>query len=321
VTAPKDAVRGGLAAGEERDPAIHIDDLRKCFGDVAAVDGVTVDIASGSIVAVLGPNGAGKTTLIEMLEGFVTPTSGTVRVLGEDPQRPSRSWRARVGIVSQATALDPQLTVRELLSALASPFPDPMPVEAALDLVGLTRAAGIRVNALSGGQQRRADLAAAVVGRPSLLFLDEPTTGFDPAARRQTWTLIEQFAQRGTTILLTTHYLDEASHLADRVLVLADGRIVADATPAEFRAHAGGTTVRYRLPPGVDISELPADLRSHVDQDGCTVVAAGDSATPLLAAVVAWARAHQHDLSTLEVGPPTLEDAYLALTRTKEAAR
>ena len=293
--------------------AVQLEQVCKRYGDVSAVDGVTIDVACGTIVAVLGPNGAGKTTLVEMLAGFVTPTSGTVRVLGEDPRRPSRRWRSQVGMVCQATALDPQLTVREMLAAVAGAFPDPLPADEALGLAGLTGQAQTRIQALSGGQQRRADLAAAVIGRPSLLFLDEPTTGFDPAARRQTWTMIERLADRGTTIMLTTHYLDEASQIADRVLVLATGRVIADATPAALRAQAGGTTVRYPVPAGV--RDLPTVLRRHLGPHDNTIIATGASAVPVLAAIVAWARARRLDLSSLEVGPPALEDAYLTLTR------
>jgi ABC-2 type transport system ATP-binding protein len=194
-----------------------------------------------------------------------------------------------------------------------------MPSGEALDLVGLTGQARTRLQALSGGQQRRADLAAAIIGRPSLLFLDEPTTGFDPAARRQTWAMLEQLAGRGTTILLTTHYLDEANRLAGRVLVLAAGRVIADATPAALRARAGGSTVRYPLPRLAGVPQLPEQLRRHLDPHANTICATGDSAAPVLAAIVAWARANQLDLSALEVGPPTLEDAYLALTRAGQA--
>jgi ABC-2 type transport system ATP-binding protein len=313
MTAALGTARGVTATRVPPAWAVQLEKVCKRYGDVTAVDRVSVDIACGTIVAVLGPNGAGKTTLVEMLAGFVTPTSGTVRVLGEDPRRPSRRWRAQVGMVSQATALDPQLTVAEVLAALAGPFPDPLPAGEALGLVGLTEQAQTRVQALSGGQQRRADLAAAIIGRPSLLFLDEPTTGFDPAARRQTWTMIEELAACGTTVVLTTHYLDEASQIADRVLVLAAGRVIADATPAALRAQAGGSTVRYPLPAGV--RDLPAGLRRHLGPHQNTIVATGTAAAPVLAAIVAWARARRLDLSALEVGPPTLEDAYLTLTR------
>jgi ABC-2 type transport system ATP-binding protein len=317
---PALAAAGGATAGRVlRPPVVELRDVCRRYGDVTAVDGVTADIVPGSVVAVLGSNGAGKTTLVQMLAGFVAPTSGTVRVLGEDPRRASRRWRAQVGMVAQATALDPQLTLQEVLAALAGPYPAPMPSGEALDLVGLTGQAHTRLQALSGGQQRRADLAAAIIGRPSLLFLDEPTTGFDPAARRQTWAMLEQLAGRGTTILLTTHYLDEANRLAGRVLVLAAGRVIADATPAALRARAGGSAVRYPLPRLAGVPPLPEQLRRHLDPHANTICATGDSAVPVLAAIVAWARANQLDLSALEVGPPTLEDAYLALTRAGQA--
>jgi ABC-2 type transport system ATP-binding protein len=316
VTGALGTGRGVTATRVPSALAVQVDEVSKRYGNVTAVAGVSIEIACGTIVAVLGPNGAGKTTLIEMLAGFVTPTSGTVRVLGEDPLRPSRRWRSRVGMVCQATALDPQLTVGEMLAPIGSTFPDPMPAGEALSLVGLTAEAKTPIQALSGGQQRRADLAAAVIGRPSLLFLDEPTTGFDPAARRQTWTMIEQLAGRGTTVVLTTHYLEEASQIAGRVLVLAGGRVIADATPAALRAQAGGPTVRYPLPAG--ISDLPTVLRRHFSPHENTITATGVSAEPVLAAIVAWARARRLDLSALEVGPPSLEDAYLALTRDDE---
>lgn len=301
--------------------AVRLECVRKHFGDVAALDGVTADIEIGSVVAVLGPNGAGKTTLMEMLEGFTAPTSGLVRVLGEDPRRASLSWRARVGMVAQTTALDPQLTVREVLTAFASAFPNPLATDEALDLVGLTAQAHTRIQALSGGQQRRTDLAAAVIGRPALLFLDEPTTGLDPVARRQTWSMVEQLAEHGTTVLLTTHYLDEANQLADRVLVLAHGRLIADATPEAVRARAGGLRVRFRLPPGCDAAGIPSQMRRYLDPDQTQVAATGDAAAPLLAAIIDWARTCDVDLSTLEAGPPTLEDAYLALTNATSQPR
>jgi ABC-2 type transport system ATP-binding protein len=318
MTAALGTGRGVTAIGLPLSKAVQVDEVSKRYGGVTAVDGVTIEVGRGTIVAVLGPNGAGKTTLVEMLTGFVAPTSGTVRVLGEDPRRASRWWRSRVGMVCQSTALDPQLTVGEMLAAIAAAYPDPLSAGEALSLVGLTDEARTRIQALSGGQQRRADLAAAVIGRPSLLFLDEPTTGFDPAARRQTWTMIEQLAGRGTTVLLTTHYLEEASQVADRVLVLAAGRLIADATPAALRAQAGGPTVRYPLPAG--IRDLPAVLRRHLCPQENTITATGASAEPVLAAIVAWARARRLGLSALEVGPPSLEDAYLTLTRNEETS-
>ena len=205
---------------------------------------VTFAIASGQVTALLGPNGAGKTTIIEMLAGFIAPTGGTVRVLGQDPRRAGRAWRSRIGLVLQSTSLDLQLTVAEAASLFAGIFPRPWPVAEVLEMLGLDGDAGIRIGALSGGQRRRADLALGVIGRPELLFLDEPTTGLDPEARRQMWEVIDNLIAAGTTVLLSTHYLDEAARLARRVIVLSDGRIVADAAPGWLRSDGGVSTAR-----------------------------------------------------------------------------
>lgn len=295
-------------------PVISVEHLTKRYGQATAVDDVGFEVARGGIVALLGPNGAGKTTTMEIVEGFTAPSSGTVRVLGEDPLHAGRRWRARVGLVSQATSLDPQLTVAELLTAFAAPFPDPRPVREALELVALEDVAGARIRTLSGGQQRRVDLAVGIVGRPELLFLDEPTTGFDPAARRQTWATVEALAASGTTVMLTTHYLDEAARLAGRVIVLSRGRCIADAGPAELRARVGGSVVRYPLPDGVPATTVPDALRRWLDLEQRTLVARSADVPGALAAILDWTGARGLDVSGLEVGRPSLEDAYLALT-------
>ena len=212
--------------------AIELEHVTKRFGDFAAVDDVSFEVPDGQLLAVLGPNGAGKTTTLEMLEGFLAPTSGTVRVLGADPRHGGRAWRARVGLVLQSTSLDPELTVRDTLSLYVPLYPNSYKVNEALELVDLTVDAHTRVGALSGGQSRRVDLAIGIIGRPDILFLDEPTTGLDPEARRRTWAAVKKLTSTGTTVVLTTHYIDEADHLADRVIVLADGRLVTDTTPA-----------------------------------------------------------------------------------------
>jgi ABC-2 type transport system ATP-binding protein len=214
------------------DAAISIRGLGKRYGEFAAVDGLDLDIRRGEIFALLGPNGAGKTTTVEICEGYRSRDAGEVRVLGEDPARGKRTWKAQLGIVLQSGSGESQLTVREMLTAQASYYPDPRDPDEVLDLVGLTEKAGVRGKTLSGGQRRRLDVALGIVGRPTLLFLDEPTTGFDPEARRQFWSLIRSLRELGTTMLLTTHYLDEAEALADRVGVIARGRLMEVAVPA-----------------------------------------------------------------------------------------
>ena len=218
--------------------AIAVRQLTKRFGNFTAVEDVSFEVPEGQLLAVLGPNGAGKTTTLEMLEGFIAPTSGTVRVLGSDPHRGSRAWRARIGLVLQSTSLDGELTVRDTLRLFARLYPTPRRVGETLELVDLKSDAQTRVGALSGGQRRRVDIAIGIIGRPDVLFLDEPTTGLDPEARRRTWASIENLTSTGTTVMLTTHYIDEADHLAHRVIVLAGGRITADTTPRELRARA-----------------------------------------------------------------------------------
>jgi ABC-2 type transport system ATP-binding protein len=304
--------------GRERDgiasPAVVVEDLTKRYGTFAAVDAVSFDVAAGMVVALLGPNGAGKTTTVEILEGFLAPTGGRVRVLGQDPRHGDRAWRARIGLVLQSTALDAQLTVAEVLSAFARLYPHPWPLPELLELVDLSGEASTRIGTLSGGQRRRVDVALGIVGRPELLFLDEPTTGFDPAARREAWSAIENLTAVGTTIVLTTHYLEEAHHLADRVIVLAEGRVVADATPQELRARAGGSTIRYRLPARARPEDIPAVLAGSFDPGHRALVVRSGDVPGALEALIGWARDRRLDLAGLEVGPPSLEDAYLALT-------
>ena len=304
--------------------AIVIDRLTKHFGDFTAVDGVSLDVPGGQLVAVLGPNGAGKTTTLEILEGFIAPTAGTVRVLGVDPRRGGRRWRARIGLVRQSTSLDAELTVRDTLSVFAGLYPAPRPVGEVLELVDLADDAETRVGALSGGQRRRVDVAIGIIGRPEVLFLDEPTTGLDPEARRRAWTAVENLTATGTTVMLTTHYIDEAEHLASRLVLLAAGRVVADTTPEGLRSQGGPATIRCRLAAGAPVADLPAALAGHVDRDtNALVVRAGDI-TVALRDLLAWAGRHHLDLAGLEVGPPSLEDAYLAAIgapRTPEGAR
>ena len=279
--------------------AIAAQGLTRRFGEVVAVDDVSFAIGAGEVVALLGPNGAGKTTTLALLEGFLAPSAGRVAVLGAEPRRGDRRWRARIGLVLQSTSLDTELTAREALRVFAGLHADPVPVDEVLDLIDLADAADTRIGRLSGGQQRRVDLGLGLIGRPDVLFLDEPTTGLDPEARRRTWAVVERLAGGGTTVLLTTHAMDEAERLAGRLLVLADGRLVADATPEAMRAASAAATVR-----------LPARL--HPDQRERVVHT--DDVTATLEELVAWARTNDIDLDGLEVAPPTLEDAYLELT-------
>jgi ABC-2 type transport system ATP-binding protein len=293
--------------------AVAAEHLTRRYGGLAALDDVSFEVAAGEVVALLGPNGAGKTTTMEILEGYQAPSGGMARVLGAEPRQAGRAWRARVGLVLQSTSLDPQLTVAEALGIFASLFPRPRPLAEVLELTDLAGEAGTRVGRLSGGQQRRVDVGIGIVGRPELLFLDEPTTGLDPAARRHAWTVIEGLTAAGTTVLLTTHYLEEAQRLADRVLVLTRGRLVADARPEQLRRRGAPTVIRVPLPPGTPTADLPPTLAAAADPDGGRLVVRTADVTAALDALVGWARRHRVELAGLEVGPPSLEDAYLAL--------
>ena len=298
--------------------AIVVEDLVKRYDGFTAVEDVSFTAAAGEVTALLGPNGAGKTTTIEILEGFQAPTAGTVRVLGTNPRaggRAGQSWRARIGLVLQSTSLDAQLTVTEALTLFGGLYSGRRRADEVLDVIDMTTDARTRIGALSGGQRRRVDLGIAIIGQPEMLFLDEPTTGLDPEARRRLWSVIENLTASGTGVLLTTHYLDEAQRLASRVVVLADGRVVADASPDKLRAMGGVPVIRYRLPvprPGCTAPDLPAGLADHVADGELTLPSADVTAD--LALLTGWARNNHVDLTGLEVGSPSLEDAYLALT-------
>jgi ABC-2 type transport system ATP-binding protein len=294
--------------------AVEVADLHKSYGALDAVQGVSFEIAAGEVFAILGPNGAGKTTIVEILEGFRTRTSGAVTVLDVDPETGGRRWRERVGIVLQACGIDPFYTVTELVRATGKAYPTPRPVAEVIELVGLSEKAHARVATLSGGQQRRLDLALALVGDPELVFLDEPTTGFDPSARRASWDLIENLCRLGKTVLLTTHYMEEAQRLADRIVVIANGRIVADGTPETIggRDHAA-TFVRFALPTGSAVTDVPV-RDAFVDGDGFVSITTSEP-TKLLHELTSWAVARGVELGSLEVHRPSLEDIYLELTR------
>ena len=297
------------------EPVISARGLHKAYGDFEAVRGIDIEISAGEVFAFLGPNGAGKTTTVEVLEGYRDRSAGEVSVLGADPQHAGRSWRERIGIVLQECRLTPELTVREAIEQYAGYYPSPRDVAETIGLVGLGEKADVRTSKLSGGQQRRLDVAMALIGDPELLFLDEPTTGFDPAARRQAWDVIGSLRDLGKTVFLTTHYMEEASALADRVAILAAGQIVAEGSPDELADRdERGTTISFRLPAGVGESELPAAVREQARLDGLAVTLRVSDPVPVLHELMGWAAGRGVELPGLEVRRPSLEDTYLELT-------
>jgi ABC-2 type transport system ATP-binding protein len=275
--------------------AVTVRGLRKSYGTHEALRGIDFTIEAGEVFGLLGPNGAGKTTTVEILEGYRRPDGGSVEVLGSDPQRGSSAWRERIGVMLQSSSLYPVLTVRESLQVFAGYYAKPRDPEEVIGIVGLAEKADARVRTLSGGQQRRLDLGLALVGDPELIFLDEPTTGFDPGARRTAWDTIRDLRALGKTILLTTHYLDEAEQLADRVAVLRDGVIVREGSPAELTGGIVETEIRYTRG-GEEIVERTTDPTRRLNELTAEALARGEV------------------LAELEVRRPTLEDVYLELT-------
>jgi ABC-2 type transport system ATP-binding protein len=297
------------------DSVISVRGLHKSYGALEAVRGIDLDVAPRQIFAFLGPNGAGKTTTVEILEGYRERTSGEVTVLGADPERAGHDWRQRIGIVLQESRMHPELTVRESVELFAGYYRAPRGVDDTVELVGLTEKADDRVGRLSGGQQRRLDVALALIGDPELLFLDEPTTGFDPSARRRALEVIASLRDLGKTIFLTTHYMEEAQELADRVAIIAGGRIVAHGTPHDLSARDGRVTrISFRLPAGVDASELPPGLGATPGTMDELLIQA-DDAMRILNQLTGWALERGVELAGLEVRQPSLEDVYLELTR------
>jgi ABC-2 type transport system ATP-binding protein len=301
------------------DPAVSVRGLRKSYGSLEAVRGVDLDIAEGEVFALLGPNGAGKTTTVEILEGHRARTAGEVSVLGFDPARGERAFRRRIGIVLQETGVERFLTVAEIVELYRGYYSRPRGLDEILELVGLTAKRDELVRRLSGGQQRRLDVAVGLAGDPDLLFLDEPTTGFDPAARRGAWEMIRSLQELGKTVFLTTHYMDEAQELADRVAIIADGRIVAEGPPASLIGDADqGAVVRFRLPPAAPA--LPVALRTVASVEGDRVEFRTTDPTKTLNSLTNWALRRGVVLIGLEVTRPSLEDVYLALTLEAESS-
>jgi ABC-2 type transport system ATP-binding protein len=292
-------------------PAIEVRGLRKSYGSVEAVRGIDLEIAQGEVFAMLGPNGAGKTTTVEILEGHRKPDAGEIRVLGFDPARRERRFLERIGIVLQETGIEPFLTVEEAIELYRGYYPHPRPTGEILSVVGLEEKRTSRVNKLSGGQQRRLDVAIGLAGNPDLLFLDEPTTGFDPSARRNAWTVVKNLAALGKTILLTTHYMDEAQNLADRVAIIVDGRIVATGPPGTLTDETlQGTRISFKLPPG---SPAPPAAFGAEALNGVFQIVTTDP-MHILHGLTGWAITEGTEMEELSVAKPSLEDVYLKLT-------
>ncbi len=300
--------------------AVRVEHLAKTYGTAVAVRDVSFEVQKGEVFALLGPNGAGKTTCVEILEGFRTRTSGRVETLGVDPaDHSTQRWlRSRIGVVLQELAIEPFYSVRQVLTRNAGYYENPRPVDEVIELIGLGEKADARIKRLSGGQQRRLDVGLGIIGNPELLFLDEPTTGLDPSGRRDTWELIKRLAGEGTTVLLTTHYMDEVEALADRVAVLFGQEVVASGTPESIGGRdVGAVTIRFRLPEGVSAGELPV---TAVPREDRYVDIRTEDEVRVLHDLTSWALAGGHQLAGLSVLRVSLEDVYLGLTRTEASA-
>jgi ABC-2 type transport system ATP-binding protein len=298
--------------------AIEVRDLRKQYGPNEAVAGVSFSIAEGEVYGLLGHNGAGKSTTVEILEGHRTRSSGDVSVIGMDPADAGRELRDRIGIVLQASAVEKELTVREALAFYGSCYRRRRPVDDVIEMIDLADKLDARIGTLSGGQRRRLDLGLGIIGDPDVLFLDEPTTGFDPVARRQSWQLVQRLCEGGTTVLLTTHYLDEAEHLADRVGVLSKGRLIAEGTPEQLINQVSGTVVSFMLPESVAASDAVSTFGGLLGVDvrvsGRLVEASIDQPTAAVHRITGWAIESGVELESLSVSRVSLEDVYLSLT-------
>lgn len=294
--------------------AILVRGLSKHYGTLKAVDGIDLTIGEGEVFALLGPNGAGKSTSVEIMEGHRTRTGGEVEVLGFDPATGGRAFRERIGIVLQQTALERELQVAEVIETYAGFYPRRRSVDEVIHIVGLEEKRDARIKTLSGGQQRRLELALGIVGDPDLIFLDEPTTGFDPSARRQAWELIANLRTLGKTILLTTHYMDEAQNLADRVAVIAKGQIVAEGTPESIGGRADHEATITFLAAELSWDRLPGEVRAGLDEGSGVVTIKTPNPTAVLNRLTGWALEQGVELEALGVERPSLEDIYLQLT-------
>lgn len=296
--------------------AIIVDNFSKSYGSNRVVDHLQFTVQRGEIFALLGPNGAGKTTTVETLEGYRTPDEGSVRILGLDPVRQARALRPRIGVILQQDGLYPALTAREVLRLFAGYYRQPQSVDTLMERVGLTGAAKVRCRRLSGGQKRRLALAVALIGKPELVFMDEPTAGMDPQARLTTWEIIRDLKSNGVTILLTTHLMDEAERLADRVAIIDHGRLIALDTPANLTGTQNADVVRFVAPTGLDCTQLaalPSARKAEELRPGSYFVET-DKVPELLAELTAWLRDRNITLSELRVGQGSLEDLFLRLT-------
>jgi ABC-2 type transport system ATP-binding protein len=300
----------------DNETVIRVRGLRKHYDGREAVKGIDLDVRRGEIFAFLGPNGAGKTTTVEILEGFRQASDGVVEVLGKNPWRAPSAWRERIGAVLQESEAEPGLTVRECLQMYAGYYRAPRGVDETLALAQLSEQADERATALSGGQRRRLDVALALIGDPELVFLDEPTTGFDPSARRAAWTVIAGLRELGKTVFLTTHYMEEAERLADRIAIIAGGEIVAQGTPRTLGGRElSRVRVTFALPAGTVLDELPASIRARAEDDGGGRLTLRDPRVAAdLQTLSGWALARELELEDVEVHRPTLEDVYLQLT-------
>jgi ABC-2 type transport system ATP-binding protein len=299
-------------AGLEIVPVITVENLVKDYGDVHAVRGIDLFVDAGEVFALLGPNGAGKSTTVEILEGYRAKTSGTVSVLGFDPTERSRAYRERIGIVLQETAVEGSLTVMEAIDTYGAMYPKRRNSEELIEIVGLDEKRDARIKSLSGGQRRRLELALGIVGDPDLLFMDEPTTGFDPSARRKAWSIVENLTSLGKTILLTTHYMDEAQYLADRVAVMSEGKIVAEGPPESLGGREGAATVI-----SFDLGETSMEgfpSSGAIVSDNGRVTLSSSTPTQTVHDVTGWALSRDIELTNLSITRPSLEDVYLHLT-------